>query len=70
MKKEKTFEAAMTELSEIVEKLESGEASLDESLRLFETGTKLVSFCYDKLQSAEQKVREITEFEERQEKRE
>ena len=65
MKKNMTFEAAMAELSKIVEKLESGEASLDESLKLFEEGTKLSSFCYQKLQSAEQKVAEITQMEEK-----
>lgn len=64
MKKNMTFEGAMTELSQVVARLESGEASLDESLKLFETGTKLASFCYDKLQTAEQKIRDISELEE------
>ena len=65
MKKNMTFEAAMTELSQIVARLESGEASLDESLKLFETGTKLSAFCYEKLQTAEQKIKDISQFEER-----
>lgn len=67
MKKATTFESAMTELSQIVERMESGEATLDESLKLFETGTKLASFCYDKLQTAEQKIKDISKVEERQE---
>lgn len=67
MKKAMTFEAAMTELSQIVERMESGQATLDESLKLFETGTKLASFCYDKLQTAEQKIKEISEVGERRE---
>ena len=67
MKKNMTFEAAMTELSQIVDRMESGEATLDESLKLFESGTKLASFCYEKLQNAEQKIREISELEERRE---
>lgn len=67
MKKNMTFEAAMTELSQIVDRMESGEATLDESLKLFESGTKLASFCYEKLQNAEQKIRGISELEERRE---
>lgn len=63
MKKNMTFESAVTELSQIVARLESGETALDESLKLFETGTKLASFCYAKLQSAEQKIRDISELE-------
>lgn len=64
MKKSMTFEAAMTELSQIVDRMESGEATLDESLKLFESGTKLATCCYDKLQNAEQKIKEISELEE------
>lgn len=67
MKKNMTFEAAMTELSQIVDRMESGEATLDESLKLFESGTKLASFCYEELQNAEQKIKEISELEERRE---
>ena len=57
-----TFETAMNKLGEIVDKLENGEVSLDESLRLFEQGTELASFCYDKLQNAEQRITQITSF--------
>lgn len=67
MKKEITFEKAMQELSQIVERMESGEATLEESLKLFESGTKLASFCYEKLQNADQKIKDISEFEERRE---
>lgn len=63
MKKSMTFEAAMTELSSLVARLESGSETLDASLKLFEEGTKLSAFCYEKLQAAEQKVKEITELE-------
>ena len=63
MEKDMTFEAAITQLSDIVARLESGGESLDESLRLFEDGTKLASFCYEKLRGAEQKITEITELE-------
>lgn len=57
MAKEKmTFEQAITQLDEIVKKLEKGDAPLDEALTLFEDGTKLIKKCSVMLDSAEQKV--------------
>jgi exodeoxyribonuclease VII small subunit len=53
---EKKFEQAMQRLEEIVEKLEKGELSLEDSLKVFEEGMKLVNFCSKKLEEAEQKV--------------
>jgi len=53
---EKKFEEAMERLENIVEKLESGELSLEESLNIFEEGMNLVNFCSRKLEEAEQKV--------------
>ena len=44
--KKLSFEASIQELEEIVAKLENGEESLEESLKLFEKGTKLASSCY------------------------
>ena len=44
----------------IVSQLESGEMTLDDSLKLFEKGTKLSAFCYDKLEKAHLKVTQIT----------
>ena len=41
----KTYEDSVKRLEDIVSALECGDASLDESLKLFEEGTKLVSFC-------------------------
>ena len=56
-KKEKvTFEAALRRLDEIVKILERGQAPLDESLALFEEGTKLLGTCGKQLDTAEQKV--------------
>jgi exodeoxyribonuclease VII small subunit len=46
----------MTRLQEIVEKLESGELHLDESLRLFEEGVALSKRCGELLEHAERKV--------------
>ncbi|MDY6880992.1 MAG: exodeoxyribonuclease VII small subunit [Desulfatiglans sp.] len=54
--KEKKFEEAMQRLEEIVGGLESGELSLEESLKVFEEGMKLVKFCADKLEEVEKKV--------------
>lgn len=51
-----TYEEAMQKLEQIVARLESGEASLDESLKLFEEGTKLAAFCSKVLDTAEQKI--------------
>ncbi len=52
-----TFETALARLQEIVAGLESGNVPLDESLSMFEEGVKLVKFCNEKLDSAEQKVK-------------
>ena len=51
-----TFEKALTELEEVVAKLEKGEISLNESLALFEKGVKLARFLRGELDSAERKV--------------
>ena len=50
------FEKAIKELEEVVNKLESGEASLSESLELFEKGIKLAKECNKMLDEAEKKV--------------
>ncbi|MGN1202085.1 MAG: exodeoxyribonuclease VII small subunit [Eubacterium sp.] len=57
---EMTFESAIKRLEEIVDALEKNEASLDESMKLFEEGTKLTAFCSAKLKEAEQKITELT----------
>ena len=56
-----TFEAAMARLEEIVRMLESGNAPLDTSLGLFEEGVALVKLCNSKLDTAEQKVKILTD---------
>lgn len=56
MREEKSFEASLVRLEEIVKKMEQGNVSLDESLRLFEEGTALVKYCSGQLDTAEQKV--------------
>ena len=59
MATEWTFEKAMTRLEQIVSVLESGRCTLDESLKLFEEGTKLTA-----LKTAEQKIVKLTAVEE------
>ena len=51
------FEKKLGRLEEIVEKMETGELSLEESLKLFEEGVKLTRDCNTQLSDAEQKVR-------------
>jgi len=55
-KKEPDFETALTELEELVENLEQGDISLEESLKLFERGVTLTRSCQTSLKEAEQKV--------------
>jgi exodeoxyribonuclease VII small subunit len=56
---EQTFEAAQAELEQIVARLEQGQASLDESLALWERGEELYAFCRAKLDAAQGKVEEL-----------
>lgn len=58
------FEAAMGRLQEIVQKLESGEESLETSMKLFEEGAKLSAKCYEILEKAEQRVSQLKGLEE------
>ncbi|MBI3776290.1 MAG: exodeoxyribonuclease VII small subunit [Gammaproteobacteria bacterium] len=57
-KKPKTpdFESALHELENIVERMEKGELTLEESLQQFERGVLLTRTCQQSLQDAEQKV--------------
>ncbi len=60
MSDEIKYEDAVKELDEIVSKLENGTVSLDESIKLFEKGTKLAGICSDKLKKAEHKITMLT----------
>ena len=57
--KELTYEQAYKRLEEIVEKLENGSVPLEESMKLFEEGTKLANFCNSTLNAAEQKFTQL-----------
>ena len=50
------FEEALQKLDEIVRRMESGDLSLEESLKAFEEGVKLARFCSRKLDEAERRV--------------
>ena len=56
---ELSFEAALKELETIVGRLESGEASLDESIALYERGDKLRQRCADRLDAAQTRIEAI-----------
>lgn len=55
MAKEK-FEDALERLEDIVKKMEAGDLPLDEGLKSFEEGIKLIRFCQAKLDEAERRV--------------
>ena len=56
---EPSFERAQAELEQIVERLEQGQASLDEALQLWERGERLYALCRYRLDAAEGKVEEL-----------
>ena len=56
---ERSFEAALTRLEEIVRRLERGEASLDESILLYGEGDRLRQQCEARLQAAQARIEKI-----------
>ena len=60
-KKSVNLEKALTELEKLVEEMEQGNLSLEESLKRFEKGIALTSDCQQALQKAELKVQELIE---------
>ena len=57
----KSFEDAISELKVIIEKLEGGNLSLEESLTLFEKGTQLISLCHKRLNEVEKRIEILVE---------
>ena len=55
------FESAIAELEQLVETMEQGEVSLEDSLKHFERGIELTRTCQKALQEAEQKVQILTQ---------
>ena len=56
-----SFEGALEELESIVERMEDGEPSLEESLKLFERGMDLTRRCQKALDDAEQRIRTLAD---------
>lgn len=53
------FETALVELEKLVEKMESGEQSLEQTLESFQKGIELTRSCQEGLKAAEQKVEQL-----------
>ncbi len=58
-KTELTYEEAAKRLEEIADILEKNEASLDETIKLFEEGTELTAYCNKKLSEAKMKITKL-----------
>ena len=56
---EPTFEEAQKELEQIVQRLEHGQAPLDEALALWERGELLYKLCRERLDAAEGRIEEL-----------
>jgi exodeoxyribonuclease VII small subunit len=54
------YEDAVKQLTTIVEKMEKGEVSLEETVNYYEEGQKLLNFCKDQLNRAEGKLKRIS----------
>ena len=60
-KKPVSFEQSLSDLEQLVSQMETGELSLDDSLKAFEKGVKLTRECQNILDEAEQKVQILSE---------
>jgi len=58
-KEKQTFESAMSELEEIIKKLEADDVPLDDAISYYEKGMKLSKWCDEKLTSVEKQVANI-----------
>ena len=54
-----TFETALAELEQIVARLESGQAPLEDSIRMYERGSALKAHCESRLEAARLRVEKI-----------
>lgn len=55
------FEAALAELEQLVEQMESGEQNLEDALKSFQRGIELTRACQQALKQAEQRVEKLVE---------
>ena len=60
---ELSFEEALTNLEEIIQRMESGEAPLDSLVTHYQTGVKMLKLCRNKIEGAEMKIKEVQEKE-------
>ena len=58
---EMSFEAALSELEQVVARLESGNVALEESITLYARGADLRAHCEERLKAAEARVAEIAQ---------
>ncbi|WP_281658234.1 exodeoxyribonuclease VII small subunit [Halobacillus sp. Cin3] len=58
-KQEISFEEAMNQLEEIVEKLETGEVPLEKAIQYYQEGMKLSKVCSEKLGTVEEQMQQI-----------
>jgi exodeoxyribonuclease VII small subunit len=58
---ELSFETAQQELEQIVDRLERGNANLEEAIKLWERGEELLRFCLARLETAEGKIEELAQ---------
>lgn len=65
MSKNTDFEKSLNELENIVEQLQNGDISLDESIKLFEKGMELTNLCRKTLETARQKITALTQEEQK-----
>ena len=59
--KDMAFETAFAELEEIVQRLESGDLTLEEAISLYERGQALAHHCQDRLDRAELRITQLEE---------
>ena len=62
-KAELSFEQALANLEEIIQRMESGEAPLESLVTHYQTGVKMLKLCREKIEGAEMKIKEVQEKE-------
>lgn len=70
MKKNQSYESAISRLEEIVLQLGEGTVTLDETLKLFQEGTQLAALCDKKLSDAKLKIQQLSQTEQGDEEHE
>lgn len=58
---ELSFEQALANLEEIIQRMESGEAPLDSLITNYQNGIRMLKFCRKKIESAEMKIKKVQE---------